>query len=220
MKNRKRILKTAALLLVLTLTLGVVGTGADESGILPEAPAVSTETQASETLPEVPAVNTEANENETPSEGPAVSPGSLEGEAAPGTSVFSEWLRLDDMAQTGGTSAPEEGPDAPAGPQDLSLLLREVTLLDGNGAVIPAEENVWPVKEGADYRLRLRFGETPGSEALQFSPESGSMIYRLPEGLSAGEEDLTLPLLLPPEGAESAETACAYSSAERTLVIA
>ena len=236
MKNRKRILKTAALLLVLTLTLGVVGTGADESGILPEAPAVSTETQASETLPEVPAagsetqnsetlpevpaVNTEANENETPSEGPAVSPGSPEGEAAPGTSVFSEWLRLDDMAQTGGTSAPEEGPDAPAGPQDLSSLLREVTLLDGNGAVIPAEENVWPVKEGADYRLRLRFGETPSSEALQFSPESGSMIYRLPEGLSAGEEDLTLPLLLPPEGAESAETACAYSAAERTLVIA
>ena len=164
MKNRNRIYRTTALLMILMLLLSGVSGGADENG----------------------------------SGDPAA--------------VYSGWLRLDELLGN------KQDQTAPSGTRDLGLLLRRAVLLDGEGE-FPAEESIWPVKPDAAYRVRLRFRETPGNDNLQFDTVNGPLVYRLPEGLSVGNQNLTLPVRIVLDPGETAEAVCVCDAAAGTLTV-
>lgn len=124
--------------------------------------------------------------------------------------VYSDWLRLDGLAGS------EESQEPSAGTRDLRALLRGAALLDADGSLL-AEGDVWPAEDGTARSVRLRFGETPGDAALQFDPDGGPLVYRLPDGLSAGEKDLTLPVRIALGSGGTADAVCVYSAAGRTL---
>ncbi len=141
-----------------------------------------------------------------------VNTGVNEDSSGGGETVYSDWLRLEDMP------GKEEGTETASGTRDLRALLREAALLDAGGSPL-AEGDVWPVEPDSVYKVRLRFAETPGSAALQFGTEDGPLSYRLPDGLSAGETDLSLPLRIETGAGGTAEAVCLYSAAERTLSV-
>ena len=161
-RNRNRIHKISAFLLILALLLGMVSTSENEDSASAESGA-----------------------------------------------VYSDWLRLNELL---------EPQNAQSGTRDLSLLLRESALLDAEGNLLAAD-GVWPVEQGADYRVRYRFGETPGDESRQFAAEGGPLVFALPGGLSAGDENLTLPVRVALDNGESVGAVCEYDAAAGTLSV-
>lgn len=164
MRNRKRMYRASAILLILALLTAGASTGADEKGA-----------------------------------------------DAPGT-VYSDWLTLDGFPESG------ESADAPSGTRDLGALLREAALLDAEGVLL-ADDGVWTVEPDTAYQVRLRFRETPGSGNLQFDAENTPLTYHLPEGLSVGDENLTLTLRVGPDGGETAEAVCECDAASGVLAV-
>ncbi|MBQ6174622.1 MAG: hypothetical protein IJK28_08360 [Clostridia bacterium] len=160
MKNRKRICKVSAMLLILALLLGTVSTGVNENG---------------------------------------------------SGAVYSDWLHLDELLGS-------EEVAEPSGTRDLRTLLRDAVLLDADGTVL-SEDGVWPVTPDASLRVRLGFREMPGDESLQFDAENPPLVFPLPKGMSAGDENLTLPLRISADSGESAEAVCLYDAAENTLIV-
>ena len=160
MKNRKRICKVSAMLLILALLLSTVSTGVNENG---------------------------------------------------SGAVYSDWLHLDELLGS-------EEVAEPSGTRDLRTLLRDAALLDADGTVL-SEDGVWPVTADAAQRVRLGFRETPGDESRQFDAENPPLVFPLPKEMSAGDENLTLPLRIAADSGESAEAVCLYDAAENTLSV-